>query len=88
MFKTENMVILNPSSQGWDMGLRICDAVLAGNSSGTETLRLLYARAADKPILAAGKSHNEFLDGYGKAIFVDPPTPRQFASTLLNFLAQ
>jgi hypothetical protein len=84
MFKTENMVIFNTSSRGWDRGLMICDVVLAGDTNGKEAIRLLYARAAEKPVIAAGTCHHAFLTGYEKAILVDPPTPRQFAATILD----
>jgi len=84
MFKTESMVMVYSTSQAWDMALQICDVVLAGDSAGKEMLRLLYAQAAQKPILAAGTCHNEFLEGYEKAVLVDPPTPRQFAATILD----
>ena len=66
------------------MGLRTCDLVLAGSSAEKEAIRLLYARAEEKTIIAAGTTYYDFLKGYDKAILVDPPTPRQFAAAILE----
>jgi len=84
MFKIETMLLFYQKSDAWDILLRICNAVFTGKAPEKEVIRLLYARAAETPLITGGKKGKEFIDGYQNAIHVHPPTPRQFASVILD----
>jgi hypothetical protein len=86
IFKASNMLVLHPKPEEWDMLVQVCDVVLAAGACGKEAIRLHYAQAAAKPIVAGGKEYNEFINGYKNAFLVHPPTPRQFASTILDLM--
>jgi len=86
MFKTSNMLILHPKPEEWDILTRVCDVVLAGGAGGKEVIRLHYAQAAAKPIVGGGTGYQKLIDGYENAYPVDPPTPRQFATTILDLM--
>ena len=86
MFNISHLLCLHPKSEEWDILVQVCDVVLAGSAGGQEVIRLHYAQAAGKPIVGGGKGYQKLIDGYEKAYPVDPPTPRQFAATILDLI--
>jgi len=86
MFKTSHMLVLHPKPEEWDILVQVCDVVLAGSAGGKEVIRLHYAQATAKPIVGAGTGYKECSNGYDKAFGVHPPTPRQFAATILDLM--
>lgn len=83
-FNAPNLLRLHQTPEEWGMLTQVCDTVLAGSACEKEVIRLLYARAAEKPIIGAGTGYKEYTDGYDNALHVHPPRPRQFTDAILN----
>lgn len=85
MFHAPDLIHLDMRPDHWPQWLDACDAVVAGRDSADAVLRLGYARAAGKWIIAGSDLAGELPADYPRFRQVEHLRPRQLAARLLEF---
>ena len=85
-FDADGMLYIDRDETDWLVLCEAADVVIATGPRLVEIMRLLHARQAVVPIVAAAGDHEEFLDDYDRAHIADSAEARPFAIAICDAL--